>query len=153
MYTTNPKSERFVMSFIKFASVGSALLVAVLTGCSGDSRVPVYPVTGKVTFDGKPASGAQVMLNATGEVPKDLALIGVVNDDGSFKISSYGDGDGAPAGEYVVTVQWFRVVQSEGGSGRGPNVVPPKYSTKEASPIKVTVNKAATEIPPIEVTK
>ena len=55
-------------------------------------------------------------------------------------------------GEYTATVQWFKLVVGDGGAGRGPNVLPPKYSRAETSPIKVAVKSEATQLQPIVIT-
>src|SRR5262245_8432753 len=122
------------------------LFVVAALGCKSEARVPVFPVSGKVSFQGQAPAGAQVILvpAAGSKLPKDLAASATVNDDGSFQIDTYAKGDGAPAGEYVATVQWFKMVTTDGGTGRGPNVIPEKYAKAETSPIKVSVNKGPT---------
>lgn len=116
-----------------------------LTGCGHkDVMVPVHPVSGKVLFDGKPAEGAVVTLNPKGEgALKSAAPKGTVKPDGSYKISVYTDGDGAPVGDYVATVQWFKMV----GEGAGPNVIPAKYSKPDTSPLTLTVKEGPNELP------
>jgi hypothetical protein len=37
---------------------------------------------------------------------RDLIPHGVVEPDGTFRIGTYADGDGAPEGEYTVTIAW-----------------------------------------------
>jgi hypothetical protein len=129
-------------------SAGLVVLVG-LAGCKGEARVPVFPVTGQVnTFDGEIPAGANVTLHAQSPVPGDVAPVGKVQPDGSFQIGTYDVADGAPAGEYVVTVEWFKPVEQ----GRGPNVLPKKYSTPASSPVRVSVS-AATNIPPITITR
>jgi hypothetical protein len=124
----------------------------VSVGC-GDSevRVPVFPVTGKVTYQGQTPVGAQIVLHPvkyTG--PDSVTPIGTVLEDGSFKVTAYDPGDGAPQGDYVATVQWFKM--SKELNGPGPNVIPKKYSDPATSPIKVTVaGGGPTEIPPITI--
>ena len=139
------------------AELAASLLFMLMTlatiGCGGESRVSVVPVSGKVTFQGAAPAGAQVVLHpATRSEETSVAPSGTVKEDGSFQISAYDQGDGAPPGDYVATVQWFRVVAEEDGSGRGPNLLPVKYASPETSPIKVTVNSNATELQPIEIT-
>ena len=131
-----------------------ALAILLLVGCGpSDVRVPVVPVSGKVSFQGQSPAGAQIVLHPVSKVEgQSVAPSGSVKDDGSFQISAYDQADGAPPGEYVATVQWFKVVADEGGSGRGPNVLPAKYASPETSPVKITVNSEATEVPPIEIT-
>jgi hypothetical protein len=120
--------------------------LAAASGCSGEDsaagRVPVFPVQGSITFRGQPIPGAVVTLHpkAPAEgVPAPRAQIG---KDGTLKVSTYDGGDGAPAGEYVVTVQWYRLVGSGNDVVAGPNVVPPKYASAASSDLIVTVAEA-----------
>lgn len=127
--------------------------VLSLVGC-GEKQVPVFPVVGKVSVGGQTPVGAQVVLHSTNDsLPPNVAPSGTVKEDGTFEISVYKSGDGAPVGDYVATIQWFKVVQSEGGSGRGPNVLPGRYADPTSSPIRVTVNSQPNQIDPIEITK
>jgi len=134
-----------------------ALLFTILplAGCgkSDGPRVPVFPVSGKVTVDGLPAEGAQVVLHpASNSTSHGVSSQGIVERDGAFQTTVYEAGDGAPAGDYVVTVQWFNVLTGSDGAGaRGPNVIPREYSNPTTSPIKVTVSSSPNELAPIEI--
>jgi hypothetical protein len=137
---------RGLMSFLLLLSLLAA------AGCGdAEKRVPVFPVTGKVTYQGKPPVGAQIVLHLTNSsATPDAAPIGVVQDDGSFTFTVYDPGDGAPKGDYVATVEWFKLNKEMGGPG--PNVIPKKYTDPKTSPIKVTVTgPGPTEIPPITI--
>src|SRR5687768_12592962 len=87
-----------------------SLVITILSlttiGCGGgESRVAVVPVSGKVTFQGTAPAGAQVVLHpVTRSEETSVAPSGTVREDGSFQISAYDQGDGAPPGEYVATV-------------------------------------------------
>jgi hypothetical protein len=133
-----------------------ALVVAV-PGCSRDEepRVVTAPVSGKVLFNGQPPAGAQVLLHPQGHaLPAGVAAAATVQSDGTFQPRIYGDEPGVPPGNYVVTLQWFKVVAGEGGAGRGPNVLPREYGEPDRSPIKVTVKgDGLNEIGPIEIRK
>jgi hypothetical protein len=72
-------------------------------------------------------------------LPDGTAATGVVQADGHFEASIYSDGGGVPPGDYVVTVQWFKVAESPGGVGRGPNVLPKQFADPDSTPLKVTV--------------
>ena len=138
----------------RFLSTLPLLAALALTGCgSGEPRVPVVAVTGKISYYGQAPAGAQVVLHPVAKsAESDVAPSGVVKDDGTFQISAYEQGDGAPPGEYVATVEWFRVVASgEGGGGRGPNVLPAKYASPEFSPLRVTVKAESTQLEPIDI--
>lgn len=139
---------------LKSQVLGGTLLAALLVstlGCGGGNEptAPVVPVAGKITFEGKAPAGAQIFLKPVSQLPGfTYTPVGVVKNDGTFAISTYGKDDGAPAGEYVAIVQWFKVVDG----GRGPNILPPKYASPETSPIKVSVKEGGpNQVPPIEI--
>lgn len=81
-----------------------ALLTASLSVGCGKSRpeikgkLPLFPVKGKVTMDGQPMSGATLLFYPTQDFPKGSAQQrprAVVEDDGTFQVSTYANNDGA----------------------------------------------------------
>ncbi|MGE3637216.1 MAG: hypothetical protein AB7G28_01570 [Pirellulales bacterium] len=133
--------------------VGLLIVVALVSGCSSEApRLPVFPVKGKVTYKGQPADGAQVVLFPVNtEVAAEIAPSARVQKDGSFAITAYDSGDGAPEGDYVVTLSWRKVVKDKAGDYAGPNVIPKQYGSAATSPVKVSVKGAPTEIPLIAI--
>lgn len=133
----------------RFPLLLSALLVLAVAGC-GESRLETFPVTGKVTFDGQPPIGAQIVLHPLDRSQEsDVVPSGAVKADGAFDISAYESGDGAPAGEYVATIEWYKIVPDLGGPG--PNVIPKKYASEKTSPIRVKVESKPTTLEPIAI--
>lgn len=77
-------------------------------GCSGNRPMPkefgaLFPVEGKVTFDGKPLRGGNVTFFAQDHDVKQLQPMGLIDGEGNYFVSSYQQ-KGAPAGKYRVTV-------------------------------------------------
>ncbi|QDU26932.1 hypothetical protein ETAA8_20160 [Anatilimnocola aggregata] len=146
-----------IVAYLTFTVGVMLFLLPMFSGCGRtEKRIKVVPVTGKVTFAGEVPAGATIVLHPVGKLEvADVAPSATVKNDGTFKISVYGDGDGAPPGEYVATIEWFKIVTGPNGDGggRGPNVIPVKYSRKDLSPVKVTVTDAPTELPPITITR
>jgi hypothetical protein len=136
--------------------LASILLTAPLLagGCgkAGQERIPVVPVDGAVTFDGKPLPGAMIVLHpknggaTTAPTPR-----AQVEKDGSFRFTTYDGGDGAPPGEYVATIAWYKLVKQGGDVKAGPNVLPPKYSNPKTSPWRVSVAESATRLSPVQL--
>jgi hypothetical protein len=132
----------------RIAALTTAVTLA-LSGCSdgGPKRMKVYPVTGKVLWGGKPADKAMVVFHPLGtNGPRELKPLGVTGADGTYRLTSYVSGDGAPEGEYVVTVNW-----PEGLPTKDPDEPPPdrlkgRYANPAKSPWKVAVSSAANEI-------
>lgn len=147
----NPKIRRLANTSCVAAAV---IIVAVLssTGCNkGSARVPVHPVVGTIQFQGQPAAGAFVSLYpkaAIEGVPNPRAT---VSKDGSFVVSTFDGNDGAPEGEYVVTVQWYRPVRQGGDLVGGPNVIPPKYGSPRTSNVTVRIAAGENRLPTIKL--
>jgi hypothetical protein len=87
----------------------AAILLAALltTSCQPGDRKPVVRVTGSVFVQGRPAEGARVAFHPSRD-PGDRGLCpqGVVAADGSFRLTTYTAADGAPPGDYFITVYW-----------------------------------------------
>jgi hypothetical protein len=99
----------------------TVLLALISVSCG--SRNDIYPVSGKVTYKGSPASGAIVFFHRQGGDPMNEHMImGIVQDDGSFELVCGSLGKGAPPGEYDITVEWKQVSgQSNGRPQHGPD--------------------------------
>ena len=87
------------------------LFFLLLAGCSQqETRVPTYPVRGRVTVDGKPPGSAlQIECHPVAGMDTRNPTVSRTESDeaGNFKISTYAAGDGVPAGDYVLTVTWL----------------------------------------------
>jgi hypothetical protein len=89
----------------KFLAVVLAIAVA---GCARtETRKPVFAISGKATFQNEPMAGAMISFHPLNDPgPRALRAQATVNRDGTFRMTTYDTGDGAPAGEYAVTVYW-----------------------------------------------
>jgi hypothetical protein len=125
-----------------------------LAGCGGDSGQGVYPVRGRVLYNGQPVANAQVTFHPVGDVRRDaLRAVGKVDDQGYFALTSFKDGDGAAAGEYQVTVVWYLARPARLGSDEtvSANYLPVKYASVETSQLKATVTPGSNELPAYEL--
>lgn len=137
-------------------SVGltATLVFSLFVGCgqSNPERAAVVAVEGAVSFQGHPLPGAMVVLHpksgARTDVPTPRAL---VDKDGTFRVSTYDAGDGAPPGEYVTTIAWYKLVGQRGDVQAGPNVLPLKYSNPKTSPWVIRVAEQSTRLPPVQL--
>lgn len=87
------------------------LLVALLTAsCSGSEAT----VRGQVLYQGRPVEGAVVTFHPKSGDPLAHRPSGLTDADGRFTLMT-GTSPGAPPGEYVVTVNRFRPVETSGG--------------------------------------
>ena len=88
------------------------ILVLVLLifgfGCGGKQdlhRPRVHPVSGKILFAGKAAIGAQVVLYEKDQTGKNAYRPhGTVGAEGVFRLTTFTTDDGAPDGDYALTV-------------------------------------------------
>ncbi|WP_040593080.1 hypothetical protein [Schlesneria paludicola] len=98
---------------IRWWTVFLMVVPLILQGCSdkpqGNDWLSTYSSKGYVIVKGDPAKGAIVRLfpmapQAGAKSP--VIPTGTVNEDGLFELTSYRTGDGAPEGDYWVTVEW-----------------------------------------------
>jgi hypothetical protein len=129
----------------------TAALVLTCISCAGKNRI--YPVSGKVTWDGSPASGATVFLQRTGgDSMNDPLVMGVVQEDGAFELVCGARGKGAPPGEYDVLIEWKRVTaQSKGGPRQGPDQLGGRYADPNSPRFHVVVKAERNVLPPFEL--
>jgi hypothetical protein len=141
-----------------FACLLPLLAIAAVAGCSSsdDGRMQVYPVSGKVTVNGQPAEGAEVVfygvtpeLKGAGTVPP----AATTDASGVFHLRSYDPADGAPAGKFNVTVFWPEPVPA----GADQEMYQPKdrlkqrYLNPETSGLTAEVPVGGGELPPFEL--
>ncbi len=122
-------------------------------GCGGgEEGPPVYPVSGVVWVDGKPAAGAEVVFHSTqSDAGRSPLTMAIVEPDGRFQPTTRLPHDGAPAGDYVLTVVW-RQTRLEGGEEiAGPDQLHGKYSYPATSPLKAVIKEGENSLPPIEL--
>jgi hypothetical protein len=136
---------RWAFTAIVLGAVGVVLAIGVYTLSGGQSCV-VHPATGIARAGRTPLIGAQIRFHPRGmTLPDDATPSATVQDDGTFTITTFTKGDGAPAGDYVATVQWFRVAKD---GSVGGNALPPRYGSPTTSPLTVTIREGTNELPP-----
>ncbi len=122
----------------------------------GASRpVTVHPVKGRAVMEGQPMAGAHLVLypNSGSKIPAGITARGTVADDGTFELSTFAPKDGAPTGEFVVTVVWSKPVIVDGETQSGPSLVSAVYSKPDSSPLRIKIASDAKELAPIEINK
>jgi tetratricopeptide (TPR) repeat protein len=135
---------------------GIAVLAGVLLLMYGPGlrrnagRARVHPAEGTASLDGKPIPNASLFLHPIGprdpRVPRPRA---VIRADGTFVLGTYRKDDGAPAGDYKVSVQWF----SSSNSGGPPrNQLPPRYAGPDTSGLTVRIQAGENRLPPLQLT-
>jgi len=113
--------------------------------------MPVNPVLGRLQIGKQLPTGAQLVFHPVDmQLPDQAVPRATTRQNGSFVLSTFGTDDGAPEGEYIVTVQWFRIGKD---GAPGPNVLPAHYARADLSPLRVTVHAGRNELPPLEINR
>ena len=132
-------------------------LTAVLALACGScaSKNNIYPVSGKVTYNGSPASGATVFFHRQGgDAMNDHMIMGIVQEDGSFELVCGSLGKGAPPGEYDVLMEWKQVSgQSKGRPQHGPDKLKGRYADPKRPRFHATINAERNDLAPFDLTK
>jgi 3',5'-cyclic AMP phosphodiesterase CpdA len=138
------KKDGPILAHILLDSIHNESLAKVKTsepGVSTANRKPTHPVRGMAFFEGAPMAGAVVTFAGDpGKAKTGVNAVGVVEGDGSFKLSTYTAFDGAPANNYKISVSW-----RDGGKS-GPNLLPPRYNTADKSGLTATIKSGMNEV-------
>jgi len=129
----------------------AAMLAVVVAGCT-PSKTKTVPVNGSVRYlKTQIPEGALVVFHPT-EAAREKAIggkpFGKVGADGSFTLTTFAAGDGAPEGDYGITVEWRPKVEaklslsSEGGPV-APSKLQPRFSDPRVPFKTVTVKAGA----------
>lgn len=134
---------------VRWVIIPATLLLAV-AGCD-DGRTPVYPAKGKVVDSaGKPLVGATVVFHPVGEGADPVLKPGGLTDsEGVFVLTTHAHNDGAPAGDYVATLEWRDKPKSPADDP--PDRLKGKFRDPKTSPFKVTVTNGKNELPEIKL--
>lgn len=125
-----------------------AVWAASSSSGNGTVNARVYPISGSVLVNGQPAAGAHIVLHPQGhQLPAGVVATATVGPDGAFQIGTFRQGDGAPAGEYVATISWNKLVNGQAGA----NVIPAQFATAKLSPVKVAVSSGKVQLAAIDI--
>ncbi len=119
-------------------AVGLLFLLLLLGGCGrGDGGGPkLAPVRGRVVFKNKAVTAADIFfLPDAAKGNNGTMATAILQEDGSFTMSTYPRGDGVAPGAYKVTL----------GLGRRNEPELKKYRTAETTPLKFDVPDAGLE--------
>ncbi len=113
--------------------VGLGLLL-LLVGC--DRGPEVVPVTGKVTYNGDPLPYGSVLFQPSSGQPAG----GVIQSDGTFRLSTFAEYDGAIVGGHKISVSCYtshspteRAKKQVGEFVFGDPLIPKKYAYVDSS--------------------
>ncbi len=120
-----------------------ALVLGTLAGCTESiDRPKTFPVSGKVTYKGQPVTRGTI----TFQSDQGHASVAEIQSDGTYRLSTFGEADGAVAGHYRVyvisnTADPNLMPGSSPGWKPPKDLVPTKYAKTETSGLETTVSE------------
>jgi hypothetical protein len=125
-------------------------------GCSAKqnaNRPKVHPVSGKILVAGKPAVGAQVVLFETDRAGTNAYRPhGKVGVDGIYRLTTFTTNDGAPDGDYALTVTWpSPPVKGQSEDEDGPDRFAKRYADYRRPAAQIKITSEINELAPIDL--
>ena len=137
--------------WLPIPALAAMSLICSSCGKQDTGRVQVYPVHGKVLLEGKPVPHAFLVFHPVDTSSREpIHPRAQSKPDGTFAPSSYDSEDGAPAGDYVVTVERHRPPTND-DPNQGPNLLPGRYASVKTSKLKVRVVAGSNELEPFRI--
>lgn len=135
------------MTHIRTVFLISAGFVFLFSGCQGnDPSLPVVPYEGEVKINGKPIPGAMVVFHPKNNSDQVISPpTGTTDEAGKFRLTSKKDFDGAPEGDYSVTITWIKPValgaKVREGDESARNFLPAYLANPQTSGLVASVQK------------
>ena len=144
MFTTLLRASVFLLA--------TCVLVALVSGCGKDKRPRLYPVKGMVRLNGEPGKDVNIMFTPVTPPEGDatpLSPAAVTDEEGRFQLMSFKPGDGAPAGDYQVTVIYpmHRYNKHLSGIDR----LKGKFANPKTSGLTAKVEATSNDLPPFDL--
>lgn len=125
------------------ARLGFVLLTLTTASCGGPERIEVFPTEGKLLIHGKPVGNVTVFFIPVDNTnPDAVRAYATTKPDGSFSLTTFDAYDGAPAGEYIVTLLYEPLTSALTRAKSKPVVIDKKFVNPATSPLRATVTKA-----------
>ena len=91
--------------FVRALAIAGLANVLACNQPQRPEKISVHPVGGRLLVGGMPAANAQVAFHVL-DGPSAYHPVGITRADGTFSLTTVARDDGAPAGDYIVTVIW-----------------------------------------------
>ena len=132
-----------------------SVTACLIVGCG--NPVEIAPIQGKVTYKGQPLKFGTVMFQP---MSGGQHAEGLIQPDGSFKLSTHNAGEGARLGTNRISVRCYENQdpakqggQFEGGQSLGQLLIPIKYTMASSSGLTVDVKAEGNEPVVLELTE
>ncbi len=151
------------MHLRRLLPLASLLALACDASRPPSGPIPVHPVSGRVMYKGKPVPGALVAFHPAGAAPVASKPgdgpprpTGKTDADGKFALHTYVGDDGAPVGDYKVTVAFAgsaenRNVMAKDASKALNVTLPPRYADPGKSDLTATVKDGDNALAPFDL--
>ena len=127
-----------------FRYLPAVLCLAVLGCGNGGDRQRVFPVSGRLTYHGKPMKKALVSFHPLNDPgPRAVRASAEADAQGNYRLTTYISTDGAAAGEYGVTIYWpsapANLKKNEEPEQLPPDQLRGAYSNRATTRLRATV--------------
>lgn len=141
--------------------IGAALIGTSSVGCGGPAGLPnMVPIRGTVSYEGKMLTEGTVIFAPTASDGRQAR--GTIQSDGSFRLTTLKQNDGAQQGEYKIVVIALEPhpgeppsreeVEAAGGLIKRGYVVPERYTSAGTTDLTELVNDNHSGVTTIELT-
>jgi hypothetical protein len=144
--------------WIALGRAGALAIFCGLCGLACSGSMSLNPVQGKVMHKNAPLAGALVTFHPKGASDlKTERPVGRTKDDGTFTVTT-GQTDGAPAGEYTVTIICPQAVNKKtpkqlsfGAEEETVDVLKGMYADVNNSKLSVTIKSGPNQLEPFDL--
>lgn len=128
-------------------------VLAVIAGCSGETGPQCFPVRGEVRLDKQPLAEAMIVFHPLdSDEPEMQKPLAYSDHEGNFEVTTNQPQDGAPPGEYAITVELRELKQDGDVMIRdGRNLLPERYRDPAKSGLRFVVEAEPNEVPVIDL--
>ena len=128
------------------------LISMVISGCgssSNESGVVTVPAKGKILVDSKSFAGLKIQLKPKFEWKSDKVPYprAVTDDKGEFVLETFQPGDGAPTGDYEVSI----TSPTNEGLGKISDPIGSRYADSSKSGLTVKIGDSEAKIPDFQL--
>jgi hypothetical protein len=137
------RSDMDVLSRSRSRTIGVILCLILLSGCTKSATdLNVIPVTGQVTYDGRPIEGANVIFSPV-DRNQTLASQAVTDQEGRFEMRTHTGGgkfeSGIAPGNYTVAITKLDTSAISTTLAPPKDVLPKKYGIPQTSGLTAEV--------------
>ena len=130
------------------------LAAALALACASCGK-GIYPASGKVIYQGRPAAGATVFFQRHGaNLMNEPMIMGLVQQDGSFSLVCGDKGTGAPPGDYDILIEWKPPSsQPRGLAQNAPDRLGGRYADPKNPRLHAEIKAGTNKLPPFDLTE